>query len=59
LPSGSNTTEEDKARIKNVIESVFKTKKKSMIKSLFPKRQKLFEDNILVNFFTKNNLEIT
>jgi dTDP-4-amino-4,6-dideoxygalactose transaminase len=59
LPSGSNTTEEDKARIKKVIESIFKTKKKSIIKPLFPKRQRLFEDHILVNFFTKNNLETT
>lgn len=59
LPSGSNTTEEEKARIKQVVESVFKSKKKSIIKPLFPKSQRLFEENILVNFFTKNNLEIT
>ncbi|WP_310558820.1 DegT/DnrJ/EryC1/StrS family aminotransferase [Flavobacterium sp.] len=54
LPSGSNTTEEDKARIKNVVESLFKTKKKIKIKSLFPKRERLFEESMLVNFFLKN-----
>ena len=59
LPSGSNTTEEDKARIKTVIQRVFTIKNKSKIKSLFPKKQKLFEDNMLVNFFTKNSLGTT
>ena len=53
LPSGSNTTEEEKARIKNVIERVFKTKKKIKVKSLFSKKQSQFEDNVLVNFFQK------
>ncbi|TRX20989.1 DegT/DnrJ/EryC1/StrS family aminotransferase [Flavobacterium franklandianum] len=59
LPSGSNTTEEEKARIQNVIKCLFKNKikKKIKVKSLFPKRQRLFEDNMLVNFFTKNRLE--
>ncbi len=59
LPSGSNTTDEDKARIKTVVQSVFTTKKKSTIKSIFPINQKLFEDNVLVNFFTKNGLKTT
>jgi dTDP-4-amino-4,6-dideoxygalactose transaminase len=61
LPSGSNTTEEEKARIQNVIERVFKTKKKKKIKikSLFPKKQRLFEDNLIVNFFTKNSFKTT
>ncbi|TRX23172.1 pyridoxal phosphate-dependent aminotransferase [Flavobacterium franklandianum] len=59
LPSGSNTTEEEKARIQNVIKCLFKNKikKKIKVKSLFPKRQRLFEDNMLVNFFAKNRLE--
>jgi len=61
LPSGSNTTREEKARIQNVIECVFKTKKKKKIKikSLFSKKQNLFEDNLIVNFFAKNSLETT
>lgn len=59
LPSGSNTTEEEKARIRNVIDCVFKTKKKIKIKSLFSKKKGLFEDNVLVNFFAKNRLETT
>jgi dTDP-4-amino-4,6-dideoxygalactose transaminase len=61
LPSGSNTTEEEKERIKNVIESVFKTKMKYKIKvkSLFPKKKSIFEENVLVNFFTKNSLKTT
>ncbi|MFV8342155.1 DegT/DnrJ/EryC1/StrS family aminotransferase [Flavobacterium sp. XS2P39] len=60
LPSGSNTTEEEKARIKNVIDCVFKKKKKKIkIKSLFSKKKSLFEDNLLVNFFARNRLETT
>jgi dTDP-4-amino-4,6-dideoxygalactose transaminase len=61
LPSGSNTTAEEKERIKNVIEAVFVTKKKKQthIKSFFPKTHKVFEDNMIVNFFSKNSLKIT
>ena len=59
LPSGSNTTEEEKARIQNVIECVFKTKKKIKIMSLFSKNKSLSDNNVTVNFFAKNKLETT
>ncbi|MFV5701772.1 DegT/DnrJ/EryC1/StrS family aminotransferase [Flavobacterium sp. XS2P12] len=59
LPSGSNTSEEEKARIQNVIDCVFKTKKKIKIKSLFSKNKSLFENNVFVNFFSKIRLETT
>ena len=59
LPSGSNTTEEDKARIQNVINCIFKTKKRIKIKPLFSKKQSRFENNILVNFFARNGWETT
>lgn len=57
LPSGSNTTEEERARIQRVIESVFKTKKKIKIMSLFSKNKSLSNNNVAVNFFAKNKLE--
>lgn len=59
LPSGSNTTEEEKERIKNVIRNVFKTKNKIIVKSLFPKKKSLHESNQLVNFFYKKQLGTT
>lgn len=43
LPSGSNTTEVEKERIKNVIRNVFKTKNKIIIKSLFAKKKSVIE----------------
>ena len=57
LPSGSNTTEEDKERIKYVIENVFK--KKIKVKKLFSKKKNAFDDNILIDFFEKNRLKAT
>lgn len=61
LPSGSNTTAEEKERIKNVIEAVFVTTKEKQIKikSIFPNNLKAFEDNLIVNFFSNNSLKIT
>lgn len=57
LPSGSNTTAEERERIQNVIEEVFKTKHK--IKSLFSKKQSQFEDNLIVNLLAVNSLRTT
>lgn len=59
LPSGSNTTEKEKERIKNVIRNVFKTKKKIIIKSLLAKKKNLIESKDLVNFFYKKQLGTT
>jgi dTDP-4-amino-4,6-dideoxygalactose transaminase len=61
LPSGSNTTPDERERIKNVIESVFITSNKKQIttKSFFSNINKVFEDNMIVNFFSNNSLKIT
>ncbi|WP_081897856.1 DegT/DnrJ/EryC1/StrS aminotransferase family protein [Flavobacterium sp. 83] len=51
LPSGSNTTEEDKTRIMDVVHSVFKTGVATPIKNVVLKKNKVSHRNKYVKFF--------
>lgn len=59
LPSGSNLTEVEKTRIKNVIQNTFKIKKCWPIEIVAPRKNRIMNDNLLVKFFLGNIFKTT